>query len=181
MSNLSVKVSRTFGNFEWAGTFDVPEAAVESLVAAGIVRTIQSKPSGAVEKALAGYSKRPEKFQRTDIAFTAENAEALKKAFSNVELKFETVGTDGKAVEQKVELVSSDMTVVQYTPSTAGEPKYAMAKRAIQQYLAAKSTRTVEMFATNREIAVPTTPWEEDMEFLKAAQEYLERELAKQD
>lgn len=181
---MTVTVSRTFGNYAWKGSFLVPALAVAALVEAGIVRTVQSKPSSEVEKTLAAYGKkRPEGFKRTDIPFSEAGVAEIKKVFGSIELTFTEVGADGKETEQTVTLSSPDLAVTEYVPTASGEPKYALAKKTINDYLAAApDRRTVEMFATNREITpAPTKPWDEDTEFLAAVQDWIVRSTSSKD
>lgn len=171
---MQTTVTKTFGNFKWTGVFEIPDSAIPAIIENGVAQIAQRSPASAAEKEMAGYTKRPEKFQRVSIPFSEANAAILSKALSKLTLD---VSTD----ESKEELVdiTGTVTVEQYTPGEGAVPKYQAFKEFVRAYLAKAPDRTVAKFAANRELAAPVEPWEEDSAFLAAGSAWLKAEIAK--
>lgn len=120
---VSNKTTFTFGNFlvEVELSTEVPDA-LKPYVLDGCTQKLQRKPASAVEKALAGYDKRPKGFNRgTEIPFSAKGVSLIEATF-------------GEAVSD-VAIVSA----TEYIPSV-GEIKYAREKAQIATSLAAGKT-----------------------------------------
>ena len=71
---INLNCTSTFGNFRWTATASVTEEQAETLANAGLLQILQRSPASKAEKSLAGYEKRPDKFERKDIPFSDENA-----------------------------------------------------------------------------------------------------------
>lgn len=52
------------------------------LASAGLLQVLQRSPASRAEKVLAGYEKRPDKFERSSIDFSDANAETLANELS---------------------------------------------------------------------------------------------------
>jgi hypothetical protein len=110
---MQIKYGSVFGNFRWDASAEVSEEVVGLLAPLGALQIAQRSPSTAAEKAMAGYEKRPVKFQRTSIPFSDGNAETLRKALSKLTFK---VG-EGEAAREYT--FNADVKVEQYVPTEA--------------------------------------------------------------
>ena len=79
---MKLQTTSTFGNFKWTAEAEVTEAQAEILANAGLLQVLQRSPATAAEKSLAGYEKRPDKFERKSIEYTDSNARQLEKFLS---------------------------------------------------------------------------------------------------
>lgn len=93
------------------------------LVSAGITQVLQRKPASAWEKAAAGYTKRPDKFERNSIKFSDELATLMQTTMASAIVQAPEAAkaaTDTtEAVEAKPAIKVSDiatLTVVEYVP-----------------------------------------------------------------
>lgn len=184
----------TIGNFQYTAIAELDEAQASEVARQGVLRLLQGKPSGDWEKSILkrmfpDAKKRDEikvkdeetgemrSFRRTDIPFSEADAQALVKAYENVEF---TIGENEAGEPIKSTLAITLGNVTAYEGAQAATPKFKREKDAVRDYLAANggklkdgSDRTVETFAANRSLAVPTEPWEEDTEFLQAVKAWL--------
>lgn len=79
---MNKKNQFTCGNFLVVFTLLETLGIVQSLVglvSAGITQILQRKPASKWEKLAAGYEKRPDGFERSSIAYSAEHAESLRE------------------------------------------------------------------------------------------------------
>lgn len=85
-NHMNTKIEWTFGNFDIEVDVEAPQMATPAvaakILAAAALQVLQRKPAGEVEKALAGYDKRPEGFKRDSIPFTSENALVVEEGFT---------------------------------------------------------------------------------------------------
>lgn len=102
-----------FGNFEWLAEAEVSDEMVSLLAPLGALQIAQRSPSTAAEKQMAGYDKRPLKFQRGSIPFSEADAETLRKHLSKLTFK---VGEGDAARECQF---TADVTVSEYVPTEA--------------------------------------------------------------
>ena len=80
-----INASSSFGNFDYSVEISLVEelsALAEKLAVAGLIQIAQRSPASKVEKALAGYEKRPAKFDRGSVEFSIENAEKFSSIMS---------------------------------------------------------------------------------------------------
>lgn len=111
----TIKAESVFGNFKWTAEAAVSDEQRDALAAFGLTQVLQRSPASAAEKAMAGYDKRPEKFQRGSILYDEGKAALLKTHLEGA--KVDIAGKEqGLAVE---------ITVVQYVPTTAEASKEA--------------------------------------------------------
>jgi len=73
----TLKCNSTFGNFAWSASCDVSDEDMLTLANAGLLQILQRSPASRAEKVMAGYEKRPDKFNRSSIEFSDENAKTL--------------------------------------------------------------------------------------------------------
>lgn len=88
-----VKCGSNFGQFAWTGVAQIDDKLIDALLSAGVLQFAQRSPSTAAEKEIVGYEKRPEKFNRNTIPFSADAADVLKKHLSSFKVE---VGRDEK-------------------------------------------------------------------------------------
>lgn len=77
-----LKCNSTFGNFRWAAECEVSDEQLAVLANAGLLQLLQRSPASRAEKVLAGYEKRPDKFERSSIEFSDANAKTLAQELS---------------------------------------------------------------------------------------------------
>lgn len=192
------------GNFAMAVTVDVDSDAPEgsatlAFIREGIARFVQNKVQPAWEEKegiriglftpVAGKKKaaRPEKYVRKDIPYSDEGAASLAREAKGVEI---VVGEGEDESELKADAGVTDCQVSEYT-GASGIPAYKQAKDAIQTYLfeedgktarlsANGTPRTIELFASNRGLPIPTEPWENDTTFLAETQRWYRSQMKKQ-
>lgn len=133
-TNEIVKSSTfTFGNFLVKIELDasvVANAVPESLlgyILDGCTQRLQRKPASAVEKALAGYEKRPTAFKRDSIAFSAKGVSLLEAGM-------------GEAIADV-----ATVSVTEYVPNTT-EAKYGYERAQLRESLAMPG-KTIEAIA----------------------------------
>lgn len=165
----------------------------------GVARFIQNKVQPAWEEkeatrlglftAVPGKkSIRPKGYVRKDIPFSEEGAEALAKEAKGAEI---VVGEDADGNDIKVDAGVNFCDVTEYTGAVAGVPAYRDAKEHVMFYLfeedgktqklaASGEPRTLELFATNRGLPLPTEPWQDDTAFLAEVNRWLKAERKKQ-
>lgn len=83
---MKITTQWTFGNFKISAATEVETAepvggTAQMLMEAGFLQILQRVPSSNAEKHVAGYEKRPEKFQRSSIAYSDETALKLIEGF----------------------------------------------------------------------------------------------------
>jgi len=165
METYEVKAESTFGNFKWFGHAIVNLEQLIILACLGFLWVMQRSPSSAAEKELAGYEKRPAKFERKSIAFSDERSTLLGKLLA-------------KPVEiAKDMLITPIIDKVQFHEIGAGvEPVYKEEKVIVQRHIEAKDIVTwatdVVGFTGEGDLDV------ENVEFLKAVKAYKQRRLA---
>lgn len=191
----------TIGRFMYDAEYELDNAQTQEVLRQGVLRLLQGKPSGDWEKSILkrmypDAKKRDEikvkdeetgemrAFRRTDIPFSESDGASLADAYGEVEF---TLGENEKGEAVKSKLVGVISNVREYEPGSGAAPKFAREKQFVKTYLAANGgklasgeARTAASFATNRGIAVPTEPWEEDVEFLQSTKAWLTEFLAKQ-
>lgn len=82
---MTTTIEWTFGNFDITVALraDIGEGTASAMVlAAAGLNILQRGVASAAEKALAGYEKRPEGFQRNSLAYSEANAGKLEDAFT---------------------------------------------------------------------------------------------------
>jgi hypothetical protein len=79
---VTLNCNSTFGNFAWKATASVSEEQAKVLADMGLLQILQRSPASQAEKSLAGYEKRPDKFERKSIAYSDANARSLEKFLS---------------------------------------------------------------------------------------------------
>ena len=68
---MKANATSTFGNYRWTGeTPELTQEQIQALIDLGFLWVMQRSPSSNAEKTLAGYEKRPEKFERKSIPFS---------------------------------------------------------------------------------------------------------------
>ena len=104
-----ITIANTFGNFDYEVSAQVTPETETALLQAGITQLFQRVPCSRIEKALAGYAKRPDGFTRSSIEFSEENAIAFAEA-AGATVSVE-VGRDekGKAIELEIPLSVVDV------------------------------------------------------------------------
>lgn len=113
--HMKIQYGSVFGNFKWSAVAEIPDALIPTLCALGALQVAQRSPSSAAEKALAGYEKRPAKFERKSIDFSEDNAAIL--AMQLEKMKVETGRTEKD--EPVYADILAQVTVEQYEGSTA--------------------------------------------------------------
>ena len=94
------------------------------LASAGLLQVLQRSPASKAEKSLAGYEKRPEKFNRSSIEYSDESAKALSGFLSEpIEI------AEGQTIEP---IVSATEHVI--GESTA--PKFVEEKQIVARHVA---------------------------------------------
>lgn len=83
---MRIKYGSVFGNFRWDSSVEITPEQATLLAPLGALQIAQRSPSTAAEKAMAGYDKRPKGFTRTDIPYSDELAEVLRKHQSVLEI-----------------------------------------------------------------------------------------------
>lgn len=185
----NLKVSSTFGNFKFDGEAEVTDEQLQILAGAGLLQLLQRSPATAAEKKLAGYDKkRPDGFKRTDIPYSAANAEVLAGFLGSVEVEGDTTtDAEGKEVAGAKSKLDVLVTVAEHVPNSGAEPKYKAEKDFVKLYLgsnggklASGEPRTATSFAGNRGIEIPegfdAAAWEDSTEFLTAVREWKKAE-----
>lgn len=124
----TVKCESTFGNFKYVAEAEVSDEMAQVLASAGFLQIMQRSPASAAEKKLAGYEKRPEKFERKSISFSADNAKVLSDTLGEIEVE---VG--GKAVKVPV--------VVEITEHEIGASKEPVLATERAQYAGKKGDK----------------------------------------
>lgn len=76
---MHIKYGSVFGNYRWDASVEITPEVAALLAPLGALQVAQRSPSTAAEKEMAGYEKRPKGFTRTDIPFSTELAEVLRK------------------------------------------------------------------------------------------------------
>lgn len=118
-----IKCSSTFGNFKWNAEADVTDEQMQILASAGLLQVLQRSPASRAEKVLAGYEKRPDKFNRASIEFSDENAETLA-----TELQ--------RPVEIADEIeITANVTVSEHEIGATAAPKYADEKQVVARHV----------------------------------------------
>lgn len=169
---MKIQTNSTFGNFSYAITAEVTEAQRDALAVAGLLQIAQRKPATAAEKELgwAGAKKRPEGFKRTDIAFTPEAADVLRKHLEAGKLEI------GEGDDAKEESLLMTVTVTEYSPEKAEvkwkEEKAILARKKTPEEFAALAAKVGYKRAEGVAWSV------EDLEFCKAIRAYTKAQLA---
>lgn len=112
---MKIQYGSRFGNFKWIAEADIADALIPTLLQLGCLQLGQRSPSTAAEKEMAGYEKRPAKFERDSIDFSDEAAAILAKHLSA--MKVET-GRNEKD-EPIFATIEADVKVEKYEGSTA--------------------------------------------------------------
>lgn len=118
----------------------------------------------------------PKGTKSSDIVFEADMAT---KFATTLTKWFVDKCPNKRGVEYLKHSRTVEISVTEYELGSGAEPKFAKVKAFLTEWLAADKTRTVEAFATKRtlpvpvEVAaegdVPAKTWQDDMEFLAAA------------
>ena len=163
----TVNAQSTFGNFKWFAKCEVSEAVLAILADLGFLWVMQRTPSSKAEKQLAGYEKRPKGFQRSEIAYSDDNAKLLQQLL-------------GAKVEiaDDIEITPEVLKVVFHEIGAGVEPKYADEKKIVQKHIDAKDIVTWNdskiHFVGEGDLDT------ENVEFLKAVKAYKQKVLAEQ-
>jgi hypothetical protein len=120
----TLKCNSTFGNFKWTAECNVTDEQMLVLANAGLLQVLQRSPASRAEKVLAGYEKRPDKFNRSSIEFSDEAAKTL-----STEL--------GKAVEiaEGIEIVPT-ISVSEHVIGESTTPKFVEEKQIVARHVA---------------------------------------------
>jgi hypothetical protein len=120
---INLNCTSTFGNFRWTASASVTDEQAAILANAGLLQILQRSPASKAEKSLAGYEKRPESFERKQIPYSTENADALSEFL-------------GEAVEIAEGVkITPTVKVEEHEIGAASQPKYADEKYAVQFHL----------------------------------------------
>lgn len=128
----TIKFGSNFGQYRYEAEANVPDEAIDTLLAAGLLQIAQRSPSTAAEKAMAGYEKRPKGFDRNSIPFSKDGAETLEGQISTMEVE---IGRNGK--DEPITVTIESTVVVEEKPETSVETKF-VAERA--KYVQRKDT-----------------------------------------
>lgn len=107
---MQIKYGSVFGNYRWDASVEITPEQAALLAPLGALQVAQRSPSTAAEKEMAGYEKRPKGFTRTQIPFSTEGAEVLRKHQSVLEIP---IGEDANGKVQTVKL-NATVGVEQY-------------------------------------------------------------------
>jgi hypothetical protein len=159
-----VEANSTFGNFKWFGHAEVTDAQAVVLANLGFLWIMQRSPSSNAEKTLAGYEKRPAKFERKSIDFTQANADKLAALLG------------AKAEIAKNDSITPVIDKVEFHEIGAGaEPVYRDEKLIVQRHIDAKDIVTWASDVVGFTGEGDLNP--ENVEFLKAVKAYKVRRL----
>lgn len=112
---MKIQYGSVFGNYRWDSSVEITPEIAALLAPLGALQVAQRSPSTAAEKEMAGYEKRPKGFTRTQIPFSTENAEVLRKYQSVLEIP---AGEDADGKTKTVKL-NADCKVIEYIADTA--------------------------------------------------------------
>jgi len=164
-----LKCNSTFGNYKWTATAEVSQEQLEVLASAGLLQVLQRSPASKAEKAMAGYEKRPDKFERSSIPFDSQGQTILQDSLgAEIELVAKT--KDSPAVTVQAEIETSFHEI-----GAGTEPKYVEEKGIIARHVKAGD------FAQwmSEKVKFNATAAEADAtEVLKAVKAYKQRLLA---
>lgn len=202
---MEIKFKKTTGKFAYTVTAMLGDVSpLEAyLCEQGIVRELQGAVLQGWEKAIAyPNGKRKDlpkvtdevsgelrEWSRSDIPFSQENADLLAKHVGALKIDIGTDGSDGKHVENLVDAGIVDVEVEEYNGAEKALPKFAAEKSFIKSYLfeadgttpkllKSGAVRTIESFCASRELEVPTDPYEEDTDFLRAVKAWFAAQSA---
>lgn len=184
-----IEVASSFGNIAYTARLEVSETVEAALLKQGALRILQGKVSGQAEKELARYEKRPAGFKRTEIPWSEENGAILAKYYKGVKVE---IGENEKEEAIMEKLGVFEVIVSEYVPLAGAAPVFKFEKDTLRLYLFEEdgkterklkdgSPRTAAAYAENRGLPLPTEPWEEDVEFLKAVRAYMKAADAAKD
>jgi hypothetical protein len=162
-----------FGFFGWRAVAEVSENMLVFLAGLGLLQLLQRSPATEAEKKLAGYEKRPAKFQRSSIEHSATNEGIFKQIMSKA---LEVVqGEEGKPGYAKTQITPVIETWYHPLGATA-EPVYAEEKKIVQRHIDNKDivTWASDTIKFTGEGDLDT----ENIEFLKAVKAYKTAMLA---
>jgi hypothetical protein len=164
-----LKCNSTFGNYKWTATAEVSQEQLEVLASAGLLQVLQRSPASKAEKLMAGYEKRPDKFERKSIPFSKEGQTILENELgSEVELVAKTKDSPAITVQSVVETAFHDI-------GAGTEPKYLEEKGIIARHVKAGD---FAQWMTDKVGFAATVADAENVEVLKAVKAYKQKLLA---
>jgi hypothetical protein len=109
----TIEYGSVFGNYKWSAVATIDDKLIDALLPLGALQVGQRSPSSAAEKEMAGYEKRPVKFNRAaGIPFSTEGAAILAKHLKTMRVE---IGRNAKDEPVYAEL-NADVNVEQYVP-----------------------------------------------------------------
>jgi hypothetical protein len=160
---MKVEAESTFGNYKWQGEAEVTDAQAQILASLGFLWVMQRSPSSNAEKVMAGYEKRPDKFERKSIPHSPDGEKQLAELLSaQVE------------IEKDVKITPVITSVKFHEIGKGTEPKYVEERAIIKRHIDAGD------FAQwmSDQVGFPATAQDVDKtEVLAAVKAYKQRRL----
>lgn len=158
MATHEIKYGSVFGNFAWSASAQITDEQAVLLAPLGALQIAQRTPSTGAEKLMAGYEKRPKAFKRTDIPYTDEGAEILRKAHQTLVIEV------GEGKDKQVVKIPAEVEVAFYEGSGT-EPKFKDEKEIRARH---ETTGDLAVWAKNKVNYEGEDLTEGNVEFLSA-------------
>lgn len=164
-----LQCSSTFGQYKWSAIAEVSQEQLEVLASAGLLQVLQRSPASKAEKAMAGYEKRPDGFNRAAIPFDKQGQTILEDSLgSEIELVGKTKDSPAITVQAVIETSFHEI-------GAGTEPKYVEEKGIIARHVKAGD---FAQWMSDKVGFAATVADTESTEVLKAVKAYKQRLLA---
>ena len=164
--NMKTEITLVFGQFRAtvAVSADIDGAGAGAILRLAATQVLQRSPASAAEKKIAGYEKRPEKFNRREdasMSYSEERAATLAECFTG---KANIQDSEDGKPEVWLEYACTDVSnQLEYAPAT--NKRYVQEKAAFahvagicENDLAAMKARFAEKISFTGEIGTLTEP-----------------------
>jgi len=159
----------TFGQYKWSAIAEVSQEQLEILASAGLLQVLQRSPASKAEKLMAGYEKRPDKFERSSIPFDAQGQKVLETELgSPIEIAAKTKDSPAITVEAVI-------TTSFHEIGAGTEPKYVEEKAIIARHV---KVGDFAQWMTDKVGFAATASDVDSTEVLRAVKAYKQRLLA---